>query len=122
MNSSGWNYDTPNSRPWKLDINNDGTATIDTYQDAQPIIDQNKRNLINYGDKLTFGKASGRGTDDGVTVASIPTNTWEKWREETKVPDGLGGWLYMVEQDRKVLATYLNDPDNKYFRTTPTRI
>ena len=122
MNSSGWNYDTPNSRPWKLDINNDDTVTINTYQDVQPIIDQNKRNLINYGDKLTFGKASGRGTDDGVTVASIPTNTWEKWREETKVPDGLGGWLYMVEQDRKVLAAYLNDPDNKYLRTTPTRI
>lgn len=122
MNSSGWNYDTPNSRPWKLDINNDGTATINTYQDVQPIIDQNKQNLINYGNKLTFGKASGIGTDDGVTVASIPKNIWEKWREETKVPDGLGNWLYMVEQDRKVLAKYLNDPDYKYIRTTPTRI
>jgi hypothetical protein len=113
MNSSGWNYDAPNSRPWKLDINNDGTATIDTYQDAQPIIDQNKRNLINYGDKLTFGKASGRGTDGGVTVASIPVNVWETWCRDT------GG---AVSKDPKLLAKYLNDPDNKYFRTTPTRI
>jgi len=113
MNSSGWNYDTPTSRPWKLDINNDGTATIDTYQDVQSIIDQNKQNLINYGDKLTFGKASAMGTDNGVTVASIPTNIWEMWRKET---DGA------IEKDPKLLAKYLNDPDNKYFRTTPTRI
>ena len=42
MNSSGWNYDAPNSRPWKLDINTDGTATINTYQDVQPIIEKNK--------------------------------------------------------------------------------
>jgi len=117
MNYSGWNYDTPNSRPWKLDINNDDTVTVDTYQDVQSIIDNNKLSLNNYGDKLTFGKAS----KDHV-AASIPLNTWEKWREETKVPDGLGGWLYMVEQDRKVLAAYLNNPDNKYLRTTPTRI
>ena len=44
MNSSGWNYDTPTSRPWKLDINSDGTHTIDTYQDVQSIIDKNKQN------------------------------------------------------------------------------
>jgi len=113
MNSSGWNYDTPDSRPWKLDINNDGTATINTYQDAQPIIEQNKKNLINYGDKLTFGKASAMGTDDGVTVASIPTNIWELWCKET------GG---DIEKNPKLLAKYLNDPDNKFLRTTPTRI
>ena len=61
MNSSGWNFDTPDSRPWKLDINIDGTATINTYQDVQPIIERNKLNLNNYGDKLTFGKASAMG-------------------------------------------------------------
>ena len=74
MNSSGWNYDTPTSRPWKLDINNDDTVTIDTYQDVQSIIDNNKLSLNNYGDKLTFGKAS----KDHV-AASIPLNIWEMW-------------------------------------------
>ena len=44
-NSSGWNYDNPTDRPWKLDINNDGTATINTYQDVQPVIEKNKLNL-----------------------------------------------------------------------------
>ena len=113
MNSSGWNYDTPTSRPWKLDINSDGTNTIDTYQDVQSIIDSNKLNLNNYGDKLTFGKASAMGTDNGVTVASIPINVWEAWCKETGND---------IRKDPKLLAKYLNDPDNKYFRTTPTRI
>ena len=113
MNSSGWNYDTPDSRPWKLDINTDGTATIDTYQDVQPIIEKNKLDLINYGDKLTFGKASAMGTDNGVTVASIPTNVWEIWCEETNGA---------IKKDEKLLKKYLNDPDNKFLRTTPTRI
>ena len=108
MNSSGWNYDTPTSRPWKLDINSDGTNTIDTYQDVQAIIDQNKRNLINYGDKLTFGKASKE-----HVAASIPLNVWEAWCKETNGA---------INKDPKLLAKYLNDPDNKYFRTTPTRI
>ena len=113
MNSSGWNYDTPDSRPWKLDINTDGTATINTYQDVQPIIEKNKLDLINYGDKLTFGKASGKYTDGAVTAATIPLNIWELWLKETNGA---------IEKDEKLLAKYLNDPDNKFLRTTPTRI
>ena len=113
MNSSGWNYDTPDSRPWKLDINTDGTATINTYQDVQSIIEKNKLDLINYGDKLTFGKASGKYTDGAVTAATIPLNIWELWCKET------GG---DIEKNPKLLAKYLNDPDNKFLRTTPTRI
>ncbi len=108
MNSSGWNYDTPGSRPWKLDINSDGTHTIDTYQDVQSIIDNNKLSLNNYGDKLTFGKASKE-----HVAASIPLNIWEIWCKET------GG---AINKDPKLLAKYLNDPDNKFLRTTPTRI
>lgn len=113
ISSSGWTKDYNNSRPWKLDINNDGTATINTYQDVQPIIEKNKKDFNNYGDKLTFGKASGMGSDNGVTVASIPTNVWEIWCEETNGA---------IKKDEKLLKKYLNDPDNKYFRTTPTRI
>jgi hypothetical protein len=40
-------------------------------------------------------------------------NIWELWCKDT------GG---AIEKDPKLLAKYLNDPDNKYFRTTPTRI
>ena len=91
--------------------------TINTYQDCEPILDENKKAYNNYGDLLTKGK-----TGEGVRVASIPLNVWNQWREETKVPNGEGGWMYMVQQDPKVLAKYLNDPDNKYLRTTPTRV
>ena len=113
MNSSGWNYDSPTSRPWKLDINTNGTATINTYQDVQSIIEKNKLDLINYCDKLTFGKASGKYTDGAVTAATIPLNIWELWLKETNGA---------IEKDEKLLAKYLNDPDNKFLRTTPTRI
>jgi len=27
-----------------------------------------------------------------------------------------------IEKDSNLMKKYLNDPDNKYFRTTPTRI
>ena len=53
------------------------------------------------------------GSDNGVTVASIPTNVWEIWCEETNGA---------IKKDEKLLKKYLNDPDNKYFRTTPTRV
>ena len=102
----------PSHDPLKLDINSDGTATIDTYQDVEPIIEKNKQDLINYGDKLSFGKASGMKTG-GVTVASIPTTIWELWMKATNGA---------IQKDEKLLKKYLNDPDNKYFRTTPTRI
>jgi len=108
MNSSGWNHNTTTDRKWKLDINSDGTTTIDTYQDVEPIIERNKLNLNNFGDKLTFGKLA-----DEHIAASIPFNVWEKWCKETDNE---------ITKDPKLLAKYLNDPDNKYFRTTPTRI
>jgi len=96
---------------------NETEFTINTKQNVEPILEENKTAYNNYGDKGTFGKAG-----DGVRVASIPTNVWTQWMKETKVPDGRGGWLYMVQQDPRVLAKYLNDPDYKYLRTTPTRV
>lgn len=111
MRSFGWTYDQ-GSNPWKLDLDADDTVTITTYQDVESIIEQNKKDLLAYGDKLTFGKASGMGHDNGVRVASIPSNVYDQWWKETN------GEI----RRPKVLAKYLNDPDNKHFRTTPTRI
>jgi hypothetical protein len=50
---------------------------------------------------------------EGVRVASIPINVWEQWMKDTNG---------MIQKDSNLLKKYLNDPDNKYFRTTPTRI
>ena len=82
--------------------------TINTRQDVEPILEENKQAYNNYGDLLTPGKAG-----EGVRVASIPTNIWNQWMKETNGE---------IQRDHNLMKRYLNDPDNKYFRTTPTRI
>ena len=82
--------------------------TINTYQDCEPILEENKKAFNNYGSKLTSGKSS-----EGVRVASIPLNVWNQWMQETNGE---------IQRDHNLMKRYLNDPDNKYFRTTPTRI
>ena len=82
--------------------------TINTYQDTRPIVDENKRAYNDYGDLLTKGKSG-----EGVRVASIPFAVWTQWVRETNGA---------IQKDPKLMKKYLNDPDNKYFRTTPTRV
>ena len=82
--------------------------TINTYQDCEPILEENKAAYNNYGDLLTPGKAG-----EGVRVASIPLNVWEQWKKDTNGE---------IEKDHNLMKKYLNDPDNKYFRTAPTKL
>jgi hypothetical protein len=91
-----------------VEEHSDGDITIRTHQDVEPIVEQNKLMQKEYGDKLTPGKQS-----HGHRVASIPFNIWEMWMKETNGA---------ISKDTKLLKKYLNDPDNKYFRTTPTRV
>ena len=86
----------------------DDKFTINTVQDAQPIVDENKRRYNEYGDKLSVGK---RG--EWHHAASVPFNIWEQWMKDTNGA---------IEKDSKLLARYLNDPDNKYFKVAPTNI
>jgi hypothetical protein len=86
----------------------DGTVSLTTFQDAQPTVEQNRLEFNNFGDRLTPGK---RG--DLHKVASIPFVVWEQWKKETNGA---------IEKDIKLLNKYLNDPDNKYFRTAPTNL
>ena len=86
----------------------DNTISITTHQEVEPILDQNKIEYNAYGDKLSLGK---RG--DWHKVASIPFNVYEQWKNETNGA---------IEKDPKLLAKYLNDPDNKFFKTAPTKL
>jgi hypothetical protein len=86
----------------------DGTATINTIQDVTSHIEETKIDRNEYGSPLTPGKQY-----SGMRVASIPFNVWENWMKETNGE---------IQKDPNVLKKYLNDPDNKYFRTTPTRV
>ena len=86
----------------------DETFTIETTQDAQEIVDSNRRKFNDYGDKLSVGK---RG--DWHQVASIPSTVMDQWIKETN-----GAIL----NDPKVLAAKLNDPNWKLLKTSPTNI
>ena len=86
----------------------DKTFTLNTVQDAQPVIDENKRRMNEFGDKLTPGK---RG--EWHHVAEIPVTVWEQWCKETNNE---------IQKDPKLLARYLNSPEFKYFKVAPTNI
>ena len=95
-------------RPTTVEDHSEGTSTVTTHQDATDILNSNKELLNDYGDKLTFGKQQ-----HGMRVASIPVGIWEKWMQETNGA---------IEKDHKLMKKYLNDPDNAFLRTTPTRL
>jgi len=87
---------------------NEDEFTVHTVQDTEPILDENKRAFNDYGDLLTPGKSG-----EGLRVASIPLTVWTQWMRETNGA---------IQKDPELMKKYLNDPDNKYFRTTPTRV
>jgi predicted acetyltransferase len=84
----------------------DGKITLEKHQDAEPIIDRNKKEF-NSGINNSSTGAVGR------KVASIPLTVWQNWMKETKGE---------IQRDPVLLAKYLNDPDNQYFRTHNSRI
>ena len=100
------------AEPWRrTDFHydeSDDKFTLNTIQDVEPIVDENKRKMNQYGDKLSVGK---RG--EWHHAASIPINVWDQWMQDTNGA---------IEKDSKLLAAYLNDPDYKYFKVAPTNI
>ena len=86
----------------------DNSITFNTVQDVGPMLEENKKKMNAYGDKLSLGK---RG--EGHPSASIPIRVWEKWMKDTNVA---------IQKDSKLLAAYLNDPDYKYFKVAPTNL
>ena len=70
----------------------DNTILFNTVQDVTAVLEENKRRMNVYGDKLTI---------------------WERWMKETNGA---------IEKDSKLLARYVNDPDFKYFKVAPTNI
>ena len=86
----------------------DNTFTLNTVQDAEPVVEENKRRMNQFGDKLSLGKRT-----EFHHVASIPVTVWEDWMKQTNGA---------IQKDSKLLARYLNDPDNKFLRVAPTNI
>ncbi len=87
----------------------DGTVTIETYQDVGPILEANKRQYNDHGDARTPGKMN----FDGLhKVASLPETVLQQWIRED--PE--------VARKPKLLFQKLNDPEFRYFKTTPVRL
>lgn len=82
----------------------DDRLIIERTQDVEPILEKNKR-LLN--ESNTTWK------DDFHHVASIPLVIIEKYKNERGID---------LMNDKEALKCFLNDPDNKFFRTKPGRI
>ena len=84
----------------------DGTVHIEKTMDAEPILNVNK---MEYHSGINDGTSSALGRK----VASVPLVVWQNWMKETNGE---------IQKDSKILARYLNDPDNKFLRTHNSRI
>lgn len=103
-----WHFDTDNFRRTDFIEEPDGSVTFETTQDVGTILEVNKQKYNHYGDKRTPGKHG-----EWHHAATIPFNVWEQWKKETNGA---------IEKDQKLLRKYLNDFDNKFFRTSPTTL
>lgn len=84
----------------------DDSFVIETVQDVQPILEQNKK-LLNSSPNR---KANMR------HVASVPNVVNEEWKKEFKRKTGLNpDWS--PEPWLKFVTAKLNDPDNGFLRT-----
>lgn len=75
--------------------------TLETQQDVTEIVDQNKKD---------YATADKKFKGDMHRIASIPMNVYMELRANGTM------------QDPKRLKAWLNDPDNRYFRTKPGRV
>ena len=82
------------------------TFSLTTEQNVSPLINLNNQEY-NSGDNNATTSVVGR------KVASIPLLVWADWMKETNGA---------IEKDSKLMKKYLNDPDNAFLRTTPTRL
>ena len=88
-----------------------GQFTIERVQDVEPILDNNKR-LLNDG---TNGYSK---TKDLKRVASIPLVVIEQWMKK----DGVNFLSLSGPERQKYLRKKLNDPDNRWLRTSDGRL
>jgi hypothetical protein len=88
------------TRYWHYDSSSD-TAVIETVQDATDLVDANK---------AAFNSAESGWKGDMHKVASIPLNVYYDLKEKG------------ILDNQQALKAWLNDPENRYFRTKPGRV
>jgi len=106
MNSSGkrlFDYDpeTGTTKWWHYDADKD-EATIETVFEVGDLIEQNKRLYADTDERTRYGEWS--------RVASIPMALFYRLKNQG------------IIDDPAAMKRWLNDPDNKFFRTRPGRV
>jgi len=106
MNSSGkrlFDYDptTGTTKWWHYDADKD-EATIETVFEVGDLIEQNKASFNSVDERAKWGEWS--------KVASIPMQLFYRLKNQG------------IVDDPAAMKRWLNDPDNKLFRTRPGRV
>lgn len=104
MTSKLFDFDpvTGTKKIWHYDADKD-EAVIETIFDTSNLVETNKA-MFNAVDE----RANWKG--DMHLVASIPMELFMKWKSEGKL------------EDQAFLKKWLNDPDNRLFRTRPGEV
>ncbi len=89
------------TRIWHYDADKD-EATIETRQDVSQIIEENKQEYAQIDERARWG--------EWTRVASIPLSIYYKLKAEGKL------------EDEAYMKRWINDPENKYFRTRPGEV
>ena len=79
-----------------------GQATIQTQQDVTAIIEENKQEYAQVDERARWGEWS--------RVASIPMSIYFQLKAEGKL------------DDQAYMKKWINDPENKYFRTRAGKV
>lgn len=85
----------------------DGGLIIETTQDISPIIEQNKREYAATDQRAKWG--------EWAKIGSIPLTVIQDLNQQGI----LRGFAVM---DQKRFKEWLNNPDNRHFRTRPGRV
>lgn len=97
-----------------MKVEGDGSITVRTYQDVEPVVEHNKV-------RQTDG-SNGYGKSRELRhLATIPDNVVMKWLMDAHVAPG----VYMRWKKRERMAFYrkhLNNPDWQYLRSIPGRV
>lgn len=89
------------TRIWHYDPDTD-QATIETRQDVSAIIEENKNEYAQIDERARWG--------EWTKVASIPMSIYYQLKREGKL------------DDEAYMKRWINDPENKYFRTRPGEV
>ena len=89
------------TRTWHYDEEKD-EATIQTQQDVTGVIEENKNDFAQIDEHAKWGELT--------KVASIPLSLYYQLKSEGKL------------DDQAFMKRWLNDPENRYFRTRPGEV